>query len=182
MTPAASHPTCHHNLACREEGMIEDLSMIMRKTILMKQIIPLFVIGLFFASSAFSAVAPVNKSALSGVAVKGYDPVAYFKSGKPVKGDKQFTLEHLGAKWRFSSQENLDLFKAGPGKYAPQYGGYCAWAVSRRYTASIDPEAWKIVEEKLYLNYSKAVQTKWEEEISANIEKANVNWPQLLNE
>ena len=162
--------------------MIKDLSMVMHKTIPLKQIIPLFAIALFLANSAFSAVDPVNKSFLSGVAVKGYDPVAYFTLGKPAKGDKKFTLEHLGAKWRFSSQENLDLFKAVPDKYAPQYGGYCAWAVSRGYTASIDPEAWKIVEDKLYLNYSKAVQSRWEEEIPANIERADANWPELLKD
>ncbi len=162
--------------------MIEDLSMVLRKTIFLNQIIPLFVFALFLAGNAYGGVSPVNKSVLSKVAVKGYDPVAYFTSGKPVKGDRQFTLEHLGAKWRFSSQENLDLFQADPGKYAPQYGGYCAWAVSRGYTANIDPEAWKIVEGRLYLNYSKAVQSRWEEEIPANIEKADANWPRLLEE
>ncbi len=142
----------------------------------------ILVFSIWLVAGSLGAISPVNKSSLSGVAVKGYDPVAYFTMGKPAKGDKRFTMEHLGAKWRFSSQENLDLFKADAGKYAPQYGGYCAWAVSRGYTASIDPEAWKIFEEKLYLNYSKAVQSKWEKEISANIEKADANWPQLLNE
>ncbi len=139
-------------------------------------------IALLMGASSLSAISPVNKSSLSKVAIKGYDPVAYFTSGKAAKGDKQFTLQHQGARWRFASQDNLNLFKADPEKYAPQFGGYCAWAVSQGYTAGIDPEAWKIFQDKLYLNYSKSVQARWEKEIAANIEKANANWPALLKE
>ena len=106
--------------------------------------------------------------------------MAYFTDGKPVEGIDEFTLEWNGAKWRFASAANRDAFKAEPEKYAPQFGGYCAWAVSQGYTASADPEAWKIVEGKLYLNYDKSVQKTWEEDVPGNITKAEANWPKVL--
>jgi YHS domain-containing protein len=121
---------------------------------------------------------PVNKSG-RGVALKGYDPVAYFTAGKPVKGAAEFSHEWMGATWRFSSAANRGQFQANPEKYAPQFGGYCAWAVSHGYTADIDPEAWKIVDGKLYLNYNKSVQRKWEQDLRNRIEEANRNWPRL---
>lgn len=128
------------------------------------------------------ALSPVNKSKFGSLALKGYDPVNYFKESNPAKGDKAFELEYRGAKWRFTSQAHLDLFKANPEKYAPQFGGYCAWAVSQGYTANIDPEAWKIVDDKLYLNYNKSVQARWEKEAPELIAKGNDNWPRLLKE
>lgn len=97
-----------------------------------------------------------------GKAIRGYDPVAYFTEGKPSEGMLRFTHRWLDALWYFASDENRALFIEEPERYAPQYGGYCAWAVSRGYTASTDPEAWMIVDEKLYLNYSKSVQAEWE--------------------
>jgi len=88
-----------------------------------------------------------------GLAIKGYDPVAYHKEGKPVKGSNKFELKWKDATWRFASTEHRDLFRADPEKYAPRYGGYCAWAVAQGTTASVDPKnAWKIVDGKLYLN------------------------------
>ena len=114
-----------------------------------------------------------------GVAVKGYDVVAYFQQQKPVKGSDDFAHTHQGAKYYFASAKNRDLFVADPEKYRPQYGGYCAWAVSQGDTADIDPKAWKIVGGKLYLNYSVKIQKKWEEDISGNIVAANKNWPDL---
>ena len=122
---------------------------------------------------------PVNTT-FTGVAIKGYDTVAYFTAGKPVKGNSDFSHEWNGAEWRFATTANRDLFKADPVKYAPQYGGYCAWAVSRGYTAGIDPEAWKIVNNRLYLNYSIKVQAQWSEDVAVNIAKAEENWPKLL--
>ncbi len=106
--------------------------------------------------------------------------MAYFKDGKALKGQSKFFLEHNGAQWRFSSQDNLDDFKADPSKYAPQFGGYCAWAVSQGYTAKGDPNAWKIVGGKLYLNYNREVQANWLKNVSVNIEKGNANWPTVL--
>lgn len=131
------------------------------------------------AGAAFgkSPVDPVNHN--SGVAIQGYDPVAYFQQSRPVKGAPQFSHTWMGATWQFSSAANRDLFQANPQQYTPQFGGYCAWAVSNGYTAKIDPEAWKIVGGKLYLNYSKDVQKMWEKEIDKRIEAGNRNWPGL---
>lgn len=125
---------------------------------------------------AAAQAGPVNASS-AGVAIEGYDPVAYFKAGKPVKGSPKFVATHDGVSWRFSSGENRDAFVANPSGFAPQYGGYCAWAVSQGYTAKIDPDAWKIVGGKLYLNYSKSVQRSWTQDIPGNIKKGNANWP-----
>jgi YHS domain-containing protein len=130
------------------------------------------------AALAGPPVDPVNKDR-SGVALKAHDPVAYFTLSKPVKGSAQFSQAWMGATWWFATAENRDLFSANPEKYAPQFGGYCAWAVSQGYTAEIDPEAWKLVDGKLYLNYSKQVQKKWEQDVSKRIEQANKNWPTL---
>ena len=122
----------------------------------------------------------VYKAWLSDLAVSGYDAVAYFTEGRPVEGSDDFTFEHDGALWRFSSAENRDAFAANPAQYAPQYGGYCAWAVSQGYTASTDPEAWRIVDGKLYLNYSLGVQQQWEQDIPGNITAGDANWPKVL--
>jgi len=128
------------------------------------------------------ALSPVNKSKLSSLAIQGYDPVSYFTDAKATKGQKTFEYEYQGAKWRFSSKQNLDQFKADPEAYAPQFGGYCAWAVSQGYTANIDPKAWKVLEGKLYLNYNQSVQAKWEKDAETLIVKGNENWPKLLEE
>ena len=114
-----------------------------------------------------------------GLAIRGYDAVAYYQQSAPVKGSSQFSYQWRGATWLFASAENRDRFQADPERYAPQYGGYCAYAVSKGHTASIDPEAWKIVDGKLYLNYSKGVQKKWEQDVPGNIVKADKNWPDL---
>jgi hypothetical protein len=117
-----------------------------------------------------------------GIAIKGYDPVAYHKDGKPVKGSNKYELTWRDAKWRFASAEHRDLFRGNPENYAPRYGGYCAWAVSQGYTASVDPEnAWTIVAGKLYLNYSIEIKEKWQMDIPGNIKKADANWPGVLN-
>lgn len=116
-----------------------------------------------------------------GRAIRGYDPVAYFTEGRPVEGDSEITAEWQGATWRFASEANRALFLADPEAYAPQFGGYCAWAVSQGSTASIDPEAWEITDGKLYLNYSKSVQKLWQDDRPAAISRANANWPKVLN-
>jgi len=115
----------------------------------------------------------------NGVAIRGADPVAYFAQGKATKGDTAFEHAWMGATWRFASAANRDAFRADPAKYAPQYGGWCAWAVSQNYTAPIDPEAWKIVGGRLFLNYSKSVQGRWALDESGNIAKGDRNWPGL---
>ena len=107
--------------------------------------------------------------------------MAYHKEGKPVKGSDKYELNWKDAKWWFASEGHRDLFKANPENYVPRYGGYCAYAVSQGYTASVDPEnAWTIVEGKLYLNYNVEVKKKWQEDIPGNIKKADANWPGVL--
>jgi hypothetical protein len=116
-----------------------------------------------------------------GLAIMGYDPVAYHVAGTPVEGSGKREFKWKDAKWRFSSAENLNLFKADPERYAPRYGGYCAWAVSQGYTASVDPKnAWTVFEGKLYLNYSVDVKQTWSKDIPGNIKKADANWPGVL--
>ena len=114
-----------------------------------------------------------------GIAIKGTDTVAYFTEGKAVKGDKKYSYQWGNTTWWFKNEQNRDLFAQNPEKYAPQFGGFCAWAVSQNYTAPIDPQAWKIVDGKLYLNYSKSVQKTWSQDIQGNIIKGNRNWPNL---
>ena len=124
----------------------------------------------------------VNASSFTGSAIEGYDPVAYFTQGRPVEGESEFSHDWMDATWYFASAENRDLFAADPDKYAPQYGGYCAGAVAHGYTATIDPDAWKIVDDKLYLNYSKDVQAQWTQDIPGNISKGDANWPKIRAE
>ncbi len=130
------------------------------------------------SGSAHAAEPPVFQD--GGVAIRGYDPVAYFTRGKPVAGSAKHTLRWKGAVWRFASAKHLAMFKADPAKYAPQYGGYCAYAVSRNYTAKIEPDAWTIHKGKLYLNYNKFIRAAWEREKPANIVKGDRNWPAVL--
>ena len=135
------------------------------------------------SATPFPAAADVVNSTLFGNdAIKGYDPVAYFTEGRPVKGSGEFEYEWMGADWRFASAENRNAFAADPEKYAPQYGGYCAYAVSQGTTADIDPEAWKIVDGRLYLNLSRDVQTIWERDVPGYIQRADANWPKIRSD
>ena len=128
---------------------------------------------------AYAGQAPVYQS-LFGTAIDGTDPVSYFTEGKPIEGSSDHRMEWNGATWYFSSAENLAKFAANPEAYAPQYGGYCSWAVSQGYTASTDRDAWAIVDGKLYLNYNRRVHEQWERNIPDNIAKADQNWPDVL--
>lgn len=121
---------------------------------------------------------PVN--AKNGVALRGYDVVSYFKDAKPTKGDKKFQHTWNGAKWFFANEANKSLFALNPGKYAPQFGGYCAYAASKNYIYDADPQFWKIVDNKLYLNYNGDAKQIWEQDIPGNIKKGHENWPQLM--
>lgn len=138
-------------------------------------------LAVFAAFIVGSASASADEAIYTGIfndhAVSGYDTVAYFTDGKPVKGEKKFRTDYMGAEWRFSSQENLDAFLADPAKYAPQYGGYCAWAMASGNKASGDPKHWKIVGGKLYLNYNADVKAEWEKDIPGFIEKADAQYP-----
>lgn len=121
----------------------------------------------------------INKTLLGSLALRGYDPVAYFTDGTAKEGRKEFTHEYAGAKWRFASAEHRDLFAANPEKYAPQYGGYCAWGISQAKFFDGDPQIWKVLEGKLYVNYNKEIEKSWEQDIPGFIEKADKNWPTL---
>ena len=114
------------------------------------------------------------------LALHGYDPVAYWTDGRPTRGVADFEHHWNGAVWRFATVANRETFAKDPARYAPEFGGYCAYAVSRGYTADIDPNAWRIVDGRLYLNYSKRVQALWEEDINGNIAKGRANWPGVL--
>jgi YHS domain-containing protein len=114
------------------------------------------------------------------LALNAYDAVAYVTDGKPVRGLPHLSTSWSGAMWQFASAEHRDAFLKDPERYAPQFGGYCAWAVAHGYTANGDPEVWTIVDGKLYLNYSKRVQKRWEADIPGCIIKGQANWPGVL--
>jgi len=135
----------------------------------------------FSATGAFARSAEVYTGTFSSLAVGGYDTVAYFKQGAPVVGKAEFSTQYKGTTWRFASKENLDAFKANPSAYAPQFGGYCAWAIAHNYTASGDPLVWTLVQGKLYLNYDRDVQAQWSKDIPGYIASANKNWPAALD-
>lgn len=124
----------------------------------------------------FSFGGPLNTSFFGDLALHGYDPVAYHTEGKPVEGSKEFTAEHGGGTYRFSSASNRDVFAANPDKYLPAYGGYCAWAMAEGKKADVNPKNWKIVAGKLYLNFNSDVQEKWEADVPGFITKANARY------
>jgi YHS domain-containing protein len=124
-----------------------------------------------------AAKAPYNST--RGVALDGYDVVAYFTTGRPTKGVAAYTHQWSGATWHFATAGHRDAFAKEPDKYAPQFGGFCAYGVSRGYAVDVDPDAWSIVDGRLYLNYSKRVQRTWNMDRDAHISKAEANWPAI---
>lgn len=130
-------------------------------------------------AAAASPAGTVNLQ--DGPAVGGYDVVAYFTDGRAVPGRGDLTAEHDGAIYRFSSQGNRSAFVASPSRYLPQFGGYCAFGLARGYKAVIDPQAFTIVDGKLYLNYSQAIQAKWRGQQAADVSLANTNWPKVID-
>lgn len=117
-----------------------------------------------------------------GLAIRGYDPVAYFTEGRPVPGDPAHTAEWRGAVWRFASAENRARFVADPEAYAPAYGGFCAWAVAAKGKLySTQPSNWTIHEGRLFLNYNDDVQRQWEEDIPGFVAEADRRWPEILS-
>jgi hypothetical protein len=116
----------------------------------------------------------------NGVAIQGYDAVAYFTRNAAVKGSQAFAHTWNGVRWHFASAEHRDAFASDPGRYAPAFGGYCAYGVSRGYAVDIDPEAFAVVDGTLYLNYSKSVQRTWNQDRPGFIEKARRSWPKVL--
>lgn len=139
-----------------------------------------FMLAWVLPLTASAASPEIFTGSIKGVAINGYDPVAYFTENKPVAGKADITYSWKGATWRFATAQNRDAFKASPERYAPQYGGYCAYAVAKGSTAKTEPEAWSIVADKLYLNYSKGVQRTWEKDTPGYIKAADKNWPGVL--
>jgi len=134
------------------------------------------------AIAIFSLVSVVSaqKSAINapkGTAVDGYDVVDFFSQGKPVKGSGAYTYQWGGANWLFESKANMELFAKSPEKFAPQYGGYCAYGASQGHKAPVEADTWSIVDGKLYFNYNKSVKEKWVKDQPAYIIEANKNWP-----
>lgn len=115
----------------------------------------------------------------NGLAIDGYDPVAYFTEKKPVKGSPEFRTTYQGSTFLFASATHRDAFVAEPTKYAPQYGGFCAYGMAKGYKAVIDPAAFTVVRDKLYLNYSESVRTRWLSDIPGYVQKADTNWPDV---
>jgi hypothetical protein len=127
----------------------------------------------------FLPAAAMEVNADGGIAVRGTDVVAYFVEGRPFAGRAEFAHAWRGATWRFATAGNRDRFVADPERYAPAYGGFCAYAVSEGYTAPIDPAAWRIVDGRLFLNYDRSVQRRWERDIPGRVARGDANWPRL---
>lgn len=144
-------------------------SRLSNRWVLMSSSFPLLLL------SGFGGVATRN-SQPDDVAIKGYDTVAYFTAGKALKGNASFTFQWHNMTWYFLSKDNRDLFTTSPETYAPQYDGYCAWAMTEARKAHTDPEVWKIFNGRLYLNCSMSAYEKWSIDIPSNIKKADTNW------
>jgi YHS domain-containing protein len=133
-----------------------------------------------FAGSTAADAKPTYTGLFGNVAAGGYDVTSYFTGkGTPQKGDKSFAVTYNGATYNFASKANADMFKAAPAKFAPQFGGYCSWAMASGYKAPGDPAYYKVVGGKLYLNYDKSVQGKWNKDIPGFIKQANGEWQKI---
>jgi YHS domain-containing protein len=132
-----------------------------------------------FLTTSFLANAQ-DAASKATIAIKGYDPVAYFVDKMPVAGKAEFVATHNNFDYQFASAKNRDAFVANPDKYAPQYGGYCAFGATRGYKAAIDPASFTIRDDKLYLNYSAKVQSMWEKDIPGFIKLADEKWPETM--
>ncbi len=145
----------------------------------MKQFLFFLSLGIFLSPDITAQQKPIFRK--NNIAVNGYDVVAYFTQSKAVKGVEEYTVTWKETKWLFSTKEHAALFKQNPEKYAPQYGGYCAFGCSRGYKAKTDPDAWSIINGKLYLNYNLQVRDTWNKDVDGYIKKANDNWPAIEN-
>lgn len=135
-------------------------------------------------SPAIAAANPADKPPVDvsevGLALRGYDAVSYHSTGRPTEGNSAHAYQWKGATWRFATAENLARFRADPERYAPQFGGYCAWAVSQGYIAPGDPLQWRIVNGQLFLNFNARAKALWEQDIEGAIMRGRANWPRVL--
>jgi hypothetical protein len=134
--------------------------------------------GLVFAAATAGSGAGAGETA-PRLAIKGYDPVAYFTPGQPTPGSADITYDWDGARWPFANTANRDQFQRNPDAYAPQYGGYCALGMTTGNRGEVNPEVWAIVDGKLYLNYERSGHDEWRENQAANIAQADQNWAKL---
>jgi YHS domain-containing protein len=135
-------------------------------------------LALSLSAASFAADIDINANG-NDLAIQGYDPVAYFTQKKPTKGSNDFTATYKNAIYHFRSEQNRDLFRASPAKYAPQFGGFCAYGVTKGRKFDTDPTAWRVVDGKLYLNLNKDVQKVWLENVPGYITNANQTWPTI---
>ena len=140
------------------------------------------VAALMFCLGASGAALADGNNLIDGVALHGFDPVAYFTEQQAVKGDPEFTASHDGATYEFASKESQAAFQAEPAKYVPQFGGFCAFGVSEGYKADIDPHAFTVSDGKLYLNYSEPTTTEFRADLNGRITKAEKNWPGVVSQ
>ena len=141
-------------------------------------------LSLFLMIVALSTVAPAKELLnvdRNGVAIQGYDPVAFFTDNRPVKGNAQFQSEYRGAKYYFASSEHKAAFDKEPAKYEPQFGGYCAYGVSHGSRAPVKIEAWQIVNGRLLMQYDLSVKDEFNKDQQGTLKKADQNWPRLLD-
>lgn len=147
----------------------------------LRNLIAIFMlVAMTLSGAAWAKKDPVYTSYFGNVGAGGYDVTAYFTEGRPVEGKGSFKTEYQGAEWYFASKSNRDLFIADPEHYAPQYGGYCAWAVSQNQTASGDPLLWTVHDDKLYLNYNKEINNRWAKDKVRLIALGDKYWPEVL--
>lgn len=146
----------------------------------MKKLVPFILLTIFSAVQMNAQQKQVFTQ--NNIAVNGYDVVAYFTDSNAIKGTEEHTVSWKDAKWLFASAEHASLFKANPEKYVPQYGGYCAFGCSRGYKAKTDPDAWTIVNGKLYLNYNAAVKNTWSRDMENYIKKSDAAWLLIKDE
>jgi YHS domain-containing protein len=128
---------------------------------------------------AWAGMSSIDTGKIEGVALGGYDATSYF-SGTPAEGDAAITHDWQGVSWRFASTANRDLFAANPEKYAPQYGGHCAYAAAKGSLAPGDPLAWTVHKDKLYINLSTGIRDTWSKDIEGYVAKGDANWPGLM--
>ena len=139
----------------------------------------LFATTLFLVACSITPKKGAEIFQKDGAAIGGYDPVAFFTENKPVKGTTTYTTNWKDAAWQFASQANLDSFTKSPEKYAPQYGGYCAYGTADGHKAPTEADTWTVLDGKLYLNYNQDVKATWDKDHPKYIEQANTNWEKI---